>query len=129
MWDLYIHSQAFDKDCAACAREIGKGPLSDNSDAENCDDSDPWETSSTSSIDEPSPYHLSKLEAQLYYFGLRGPRRWGPKLIFRTSKDVFKAPSGPAQDARLMRLLPVYEHPKLGKGDLWATIRSKVCEF
>ena len=78
----------------------------------------------------PPPPPLSLVELALagllYYFGIRGPRRPGPKLIFRTSKDVFAAPSGPEQDARLMRLRPVYEHHKLGKDDLWATIRSKV---
>jgi hypothetical protein len=82
-------------------------------------------SSSVSSV-ESSPYDVPKLEAHLYYFGIRGPRHWGPKLIFRTSKDVFTAPSGPEQDPRLMQLRPVYEHHKLGKDDLWATIRSKV---
>jgi hypothetical protein len=28
-----------------------------------------------------------------------------------------------------MQLLPVYEHHKLGKDNLWATIRSKVRDF
>ncbi|KAI1791811.1 hypothetical protein LXA43DRAFT_1136373, partial [Ganoderma leucocontextum] len=75
-----------------------------------------------------SPYDVSKLEADLYYFGIRGPRHRGPKLIFRTSKDVFTAP-GPEQDPRLMRLRPVYEHHKLGEDDLWATIRSNVIKL
>jgi hypothetical protein len=51
---------------------------------------------------------VSELEAHLYYFGIRGPRHWGPKLIFRTSKDVSTPPSGPENDPRTMRLLPVY---------------------
>ena len=33
---------------------------------------------------------------------------------------------GPEQDTRRMRLLPVYEHQKLSKNNLWAIIRSKV---
>ena len=84
------------------------------------------ETNPSFSLVESPSYDVSELEANLYYFGIRGPRRWGPKLIFRTSKDVFRAPSGPEQDARPMRLLPVYEHHKLGTDNLWATVRSKV---
>ena len=127
--ELYVHSAAFDKECAAYFKEIGKIPPSDNSDADySSDHSDLWETNTSSSVSsvESSPYDVSKLEAHLYYFGIRGPRRWGPKLIFRTSKDVFTAPSGPEQDLRLTRLLPVYKHHKLGIDNLWATIRSKV---
>jgi hypothetical protein len=124
--ELHVHSSAFDQECAAYSKEIGKGPPSDS---DYSDHSSLWETdpssSSVSSV-EFSPYDISKLEAYLYYFGIRGPRLWGPKLIFRTSKDVFTAPSGPEQDPRLMRLLPVYEHYKLGKDNLWAAIRSKV---
>ncbi|OAX31557.1 hypothetical protein K503DRAFT_74641 [Rhizopogon vinicolor AM-OR11-026] len=117
--ELYVHSAAFDKDYAACSKEIGKAPPSDYS----SDHGSLWET------DSSSPYDVSKLEVYLYYFGIRGPRRWGPKLIFRTSKDVFTALSGPEQDSRPMRLLPVYEHHKLSKDNLWATIRSKVVEL
>ncbi|KAI6007528.1 hypothetical protein F5J12DRAFT_828698 [Pisolithus orientalis] len=73
-----------------------------------------------------SPHEVPELEAYLYYFGLRGPRHRGPKLIFRTSKDVFPAPSGPEQHPRHMKLRPVYDHHILGKGDLWPTIRSEV---
>ncbi|KAI6145492.1 hypothetical protein BKA82DRAFT_995627 [Pisolithus tinctorius] len=73
-----------------------------------------------------SPNEVPEIEACLYYFGLRGPRHRGPKLIFRTSKDVFPAPSGPEQHPRHMRLLPVYDHHILSKGDLWPTIRSEV---
>jgi hypothetical protein len=38
-----------------------------------------------------SPYEVPKLEKYLYYFGLCGNRHLGPKLIFRTSTDVFYA--------------------------------------
>ena len=110
------------------SKEIDKGPVSDHSISDySYGHSSLWEedSSSISSV-ESSRYDVSKVEAHLYYFGIRGPRRWGPKLIFRTSKDVFTAPSGPEYDARLMRLRPVYEHHKLGKDDLWANIRSKV---
>ena len=82
------------------------------------------EDSSVSSVQ--SCYDVSKLEAYLYYSGIRGACRRGPKLIFRTSKDVFKPPSGLWQECRVMQLQPVYEHHKLGKDNLWATVRSKV---
>ncbi len=108
---FHVRSPAFDN------------PPSDDSDSDYSDHNSLWEVSSVSSVKK---YDVSKLEAHLYYYGIRGPRRLGPKLIFRTSKDVFTAPSRPEQDSRLMQLLQVYEHEKLGNNDLWATIRSKV---
>jgi hypothetical protein len=90
--ELHIHSPAFDKECAMYSKGIGKGPPSDDSDSDcYSDHSSLWEkdssSSSVSSV-ESSCYNVSKFEAHLYYFGIRGPRRRGPKLIFRTSKDV-----------------------------------------
>ena len=124
--DLHVLSPAFDKQCAAYAKEISSGPLSDHRDPDYSSDySNLWEDSDVPSA-ESSCYDVPKLEAHLYYFGIRGPRRRGPKLIFRTSKDVFTAPSGPEQNPRLMRLLPVYEHQKLCENNVWATIRSNV---
>jgi hypothetical protein len=125
--ELHVHSPAFDEECAVYSKGIVKGPPFDDGDSDySSDHSSLWEKDSSVSSVESSRYYVSKLEAYLYYFGIRGPRRRGPKLIFRTSKDVFTAPSGPEQDPRLMWLRPVYEHHKLGKDDLWATIRSKV---
>ncbi|EKM56437.1 uncharacterized protein PHACADRAFT_118113 [Phanerochaete carnosa HHB-10118-sp] len=135
-FERHVHSAAFDKECAAAAavysRWIGNGPPSDDSDVDySSERSNLWETDSSSGVPsvDSSPYDVSKLEAHLYYLGIRGPRRWGPKLIFRTSKDIFPVPSGPEPYCRPMRLLPVYEHHKLGKDNLWATIRSKVVEL
>jgi hypothetical protein len=126
-WEHHVHSQAFDKECAVYSKGIGRGPPSDDRDSDySSDHSSLWEKDPSICSVESSRYDVSKLEAHLYYFGIRGASRRGPKLIFRTSKDVFTAPSGPEQDLRLMRLLPVYEHHKLGKDDLWATIRTKV---
>ncbi|CAE6507643.1 unnamed protein product [Rhizoctonia solani] len=76
-----------------------------------------------------SIHAVPKLEAYLYYFGIRGRRHLGPKLIYRTSKDVFTSPSGPEQDARIMRLLPVYTHNKLSQDNLWGTIRNEVVKL
>jgi hypothetical protein len=106
--DDLVQTRAFDEECVALSKEINKCSLADGhgSDSDRVSLRENNNPSSVSSI-ESSRYEVSKLEAHLYYFGLRGHRRRGPKLIFRTSKDVFKAPTGPEQDPRLMRLLPV----------------------
>ena len=132
--EYFVQSSAFDHQCNVYAQDLmySKGLSSNDnesdyysSDHSNLCEDDP---SSVSSI-ESSCYEVSKFEAYLYYFGIRGDRRRGPKLIFRTSKDVFTpslAASLAGQDVRRMQLLPVYKHDELGKDDLWATIRSKV---
>ena len=76
-----------------------------------------------------SLHEVPKLEKHLYYFGIRGNRRLGPKLIFRTSTDVFTPPTGPEHDPRVVQLLPVYFHEKLGKNNLWAAILKEVCDL
>ena len=128
-WERYVNSAEFDKECALRSREISRGLPSDDSNSDYFSDRSRLQETDSSSSNissvESSPCDVSKLEAHLYYFGIRGPRRWGPKLVFRTSKDVFTAPSGGEQDLRHMQLLPVYEHQKLSKDNLWATIRSK----
>ncbi|KAL6306131.1 hypothetical protein BKA93DRAFT_816510 [Sparassis latifolia] len=68
-------------------------------------------------------------EKHLYYFGLCGNRHLGPKLVFRTSTDVFTPPTGPEHDPRLMQLLGVYNHNKLGQDNLWATIHEEVVQL
>lgn len=121
--EFHVRSLAFDKECIVYSKGIGKGLPSDDSDSDSSNHSSFLEKDS---FRNSSRYDASKLEARLYYFGIRGSRRRGPKLIFRTSKDAFPAPSGPEQNPRLMRLRAVYEHHALGENDLWATIRSKV---
>jgi hypothetical protein len=73
-----------------------------------------------------SSHEVPKLEKHLYYFGLRGNRHLGPKLVLRTSTDVFMPPTGPEHDPRVMQLLGVYDHNKLGQDNRWATIRKEV---
>jgi hypothetical protein len=86
-----------------------------------------WEDDDSSGVTPvESSYEVPKLEKYLYYFGLRGNRHRGPKLVFRTSSDVFTPPSGPEHDPRVMQLLSVHDHNKLGQKNLWATIREKV---
>ena len=72
-------------------------------------------------------HEISRTKKYLYYLGLRGNRHFGPKLVFRTSTDVFTPPTGPANDARVMQLIGVHDN-KLGQDNLWATIRGKVRE-
>src|SRR5258708_7268832 len=107
--ELHVRSPAsIDKECAY-SKAIGSGPPSDDSDSDYSDHNSLWEVSSVSSV-KSSRYDVSKLEAHLYYYGIRGPRRLGPKLIFRTSKDIFTAPSRPQHDSRLIRLLQASDH-------------------
>ena len=54
------------------------------------------------------------------------PSTFGPKLVFRTSKDVFTLPTGPEHDPRVIQLLSVHDHNKLGQDNLWVTIREEV---
>lgn len=129
----YVYTPAFDKECAIYSKHmVASVPLPDDLDIpylpyrcslwENDSDS---ESSSISSI-ESSPHEVPKFEAYLYYTGLRGSRDRGPKLIFRTSKDVFKGPLGPENYVRHMQLQPVYEHHILSKDNMWPIIRSQV---
>jgi hypothetical protein len=84
-----------------------------------------WDNDELTSVD-PSDHGVSKFEAYLYYYGLRGSSHNGPKLIYRTSTDIFSLPSGPWQDLRMMQLLTVHDHAKLSQNNLWATVRDKV---
>ncbi|KAG8816370.1 hypothetical protein FRC19_000408 [Serendipita sp. 401] len=80
---------------------------------------------------DSSDHGVSKLEAYLYYHGLRGNRKLGPKLIYRTSTDIFSPPSGPSQDLRVMQLLTVHEHEhaKIAQHNLWRKIRDETVEL
>lgn len=78
---------------------------------------------------DTSTHAVSKLEAYLYYHGIRGDRRLGPKLIFRTSTEEFVVPTEPGQEPRKIQLLSVHEHAKLGENNLWATVRKEVGDF
>ena len=122
-WERYVNSPQFDRECGMHSVAINRGLPYDDSDLDFPPDSSLWEDSSSASS-VGSSHDVPKLEAYFYYFGLRGTKRRGPKLIFRTSSDVFTAHSG--QDRRVMWLRPVYEHHQLGKDDLWAHIRYKV---
>jgi len=85
------------------------------------DDDVSSDTSVASSI-----HDISKLERDLYYFDIRGDGHLGPKLIYRTSKDIFTPPTGPENNPCPIQLLQVDDHTQLGKDELWATVRDKV---
>jgi len=73
--EFHVYSTAFDEECAAYSRSQS----SDTSDTDNSDGlGSLWDansdTSSFSSV-EASPYDVSIIEADLYYFGLRGLKR------------------------------------------------------
>ena len=59
-------------------------------------------------------------------FRYPGSQTLGSQVDLQDVQGCLQSAWGPEQDARLMRLQPVYEHDKLGKDDLWATIRSRV---
>lgn len=75
---------------------------------------------------DSSEHSVPKFESYFYYHGLRGNRKPGPKLIYRTSTDIFSQPSGPSHDLRLMQLLTIHKHAKLGENNLWETVRDEV---
>ncbi|KAH9847380.1 hypothetical protein C2E23DRAFT_848889 [Lenzites betulinus] len=74
---------------------------------------------------ESSPYDVSKYEANLYYAGV-GPNGRGPKLVYRTSDDVFEEPSGPEVYVRLMRIVAVLDEHELGRNGMWDAVRDQV---
>ncbi|KAH9180786.1 hypothetical protein EDB89DRAFT_2110805 [Lactarius sanguifluus] len=112
----YVKSKEFDQECAVQLQ-------SEDSIWSNWNDS----TSSVSSV-EPSPHEVPKVEANLYYAGL-SPNGRGPKLIYRTSNDIFIEAEGPRAYKRLMRLCPVPEDHELGQDGRWDCIRDQVVEL
>ncbi|QRW00457.1 hypothetical protein RhiJN_28475 [Ceratobasidium sp. AG-Ba] len=93
-WDAYVYTEAFNKDCIALSARVSSGSNSSNSH----EFVERWDDASGSTPVGAHDHDVPKLEAYLYFHGLRGNRKLGPKLIFRTSKDVFSPPSGPFQD-------------------------------
>ncbi|KIO20956.1 hypothetical protein M407DRAFT_10635 [Tulasnella calospora MUT 4182] len=100
--EQYVNTPEFDQQCSKPAHH--RAALS--SDRCNTSDeesfwSDDDSVSSTTTV-ESTPYEVSKIEANLYYAGVRANGR-GPKLVYRTSGDKFEEPSGPEAYKRLMR--------------------------
>lgn len=82
----------------------------------------------TATTVESDPHEPSRIEAYLYYAGLR-PKGRGPKLVYRDSSDVYEEPSGPEEYKRLMRLVAVPDDHEFGKDGLWDRVRDKVRGF
>ena len=122
-WDSHAHSEAFDLKCEARSKQLSSSTTGPESSVRY----NLWDPDDTSSMTSDNSTHgISKLEAYLYYHGLRGDRHLGPKLIYRTSTDVFEAPSQARPDPRKIQLLSTHEHPVLDQLKLWPTIRTEV---
>ncbi len=110
-WDQYVFSERFDQACDTQSRRHLSSFLSLSSQYK-LGDSDG--TSGLTSVVDSSDHGVSKLEAYLYYHGLRGDRS-APKLIYRTSTDIFstvRAVAGPPQDAAPHRSQPWQTWPE-----------------
>jgi hypothetical protein len=74
---------------------------------------------------EVIPEVVPKIEAKLYYAGV-GLMGRGPKLIYRTSDDIFEEPSGPEAYKRLMRIIAVPDDHEFGQNGMWDRVRDQV---
>ena len=123
--DEYVRTADFDNEC--CEKAL-KRANSSSGGGGSSEDEDPWSSDdgvSNATTVEPSPYDVPKLEANLYYAGV-GPKGCGPKLIYRTSEDVFEEPSGPEAYKRLMRVIAVPDTHEFGPNITWDAIRDQV---
>lgn len=78
-----------------------------------------------SSRSHPMSSEPSEFEARHYYDGV-SPEATGPKLIYRTSDDLFERPANPETASRLMSVIPVAEHDEMGRQGLWDFARDQV---
>jgi len=119
-----VKTARFNQECSAKAHvhASSSDERSDSSDNECiCSSS----SESTATTVETDPHEPSRIEAHLYYAGLR-PKGRGPKLVYRDSSDVYEEPSGPEEYKRLMRLVAVPDDHEFGKDGLWDRVRDKV---
>ncbi|CAE6430643.1 unnamed protein product [Rhizoctonia solani] len=126
-WDKYVHSKDFDRACEIQSQGLSSGFSSSTLSSFGTSSSNSSISNSYGDLKlwddltwvDSSNHGVGKLEAYLYYYGLRGNRHPGPKLVYRTSTDIFSPPSGPSQDLRMMQMLTVHDHAQLSQ-DLWA---------
>ncbi|KAI0087748.1 hypothetical protein BDY19DRAFT_1010342 [Irpex rosettiformis] len=64
-------------------------------------------------------------DMNLYYAGV-GLKGRGPKPIYKTSEDIFEAPSGPEAYKRLMRVIAVPDTHEFSPNVTWDAIRDQV---
>jgi len=120
----YVNTPEFDLQCSEEARERALPPdESSNSGGDGIWSSS--DTVSSATAAESAPYEVSKVEAHLYYAGV-SPKGRGPKLIYRTSSDIFEEPSGPEAYRRLMKAVAVPGDHGFGKDGMWDRVRNKV---
>ncbi|KAF8884562.1 hypothetical protein CPB84DRAFT_1816945 [Gymnopilus junonius] len=115
----YVKTAEFDHQCSARARSLAAPSPDESGDS---DDDSLWssdDSASSPTAVESTPYEVPKIEANFYYAGV-GPNGRGPKLIYRTSDDIFEEPSGPEAYRRLMRLF--------GQDGMWDRVRDKEIE-
>lgn len=116
----FVNTPEFDNQCLEKARLLALSP----DESSDCDyDYDYDDSSSSAALHE-----VSLAEARLYYAGV-GPKGRGPKLIYRTSSDIFEEPSGPEAYRRLMKAIAVpndHDH-EFSKDRQWGRVRDKVC--
>lgn len=74
---------------------------------------------------ERTPHEVSAFERNRYYAGIRAPKH-GPKLIYRTSDDVFVKPEGPDAYRRVTRLLTVSYNHEIRQDDRWNRTGNQV---
>ncbi len=113
----FVNTPEFDNQCLKKARLLSLSPAAERSDY----DYDDYDSRS-----KVAPYEVSPAEARLYYAGI-GPKGRGPKLIYRTSSDIFEEPSGPEAYRRLMKAITVPNDHKFSKDRQWDRVRDKVC--
>ncbi|KAF4619396.1 hypothetical protein D9613_005528 [Agrocybe pediades] len=121
----FVKTPEFDHQCTKQAHEIFLS--SDEND--EFDQGTLWSSDegvlSATTVESSSPHDVSRAEASLYYAGV-GPKGRGPKLIYRTSDDVFYEPSGPEMYKRLMRIVPVPDDHQIGQNNMWDKLRDQV---
>jgi len=120
----YVNTTEFDAKCSEIARELA----SSSDESSDSDENSIWSTSnsvSAATTVESDLYAVSRIEAHLYYAGVRA-KGHGPKLIFRTSDDEFEEPSGPEVYRRLMKVVDIPADHEFGQNGLWDTVRDKV---
>ena len=114
----YVQTPEFDHQCSKKARERAALSCGDS-------DEDSFRSSDDSVSSATTPYEVPKIEANLYYAGV-GPKGRGPKLIYRTSDDIFEEPSGPEAYRRLMRIVAVPDSHEFGHNGMWDAVRDQV---
>ncbi|KAH7881699.1 hypothetical protein F5I97DRAFT_1291768 [Phlebopus sp. FC_14] len=126
--EKYVNSPEFDLKCTEIAQSRERAAVSLDESSDSDSDSICFqETDSSPTTVGADPHDVSKVEAHLYYAGVRGNR--GPKLVWRDSPDKFEEPSGPDAYKRLMKIVPVPDDHEFGVDGLWDRVRDHVVKL